>query len=214
MAKSVIANIKLKTENIFICVCSALFGCIHLSDLTVFPSGFVTGQFTAAPHTCSGDIFSFTCTVVGDVSGITTWRVNGSSECHLSHRSTSSSSICGPENDFTARSGTGFGTNDATSFTSSLSGTGSSTMDGILFECFGPDNNVNPENRVGSSTLQIIGRDVLFDTLLCSRTIGWGSGNCHYIVTMTTNCQGIVVTITKDSCSCCSSNKTVALISV
>ena len=67
------------------------------------------------------------------------------------------SSICGPDNAFTARAGIGFGTSGP-SFSSSLSGTASSNMDSMLFECFGPDNNVHPGNRVGSGTLQIVGR--------------------------------------------------------
>ena len=92
--------------------------------------------------------------------GVTTWRVNGSSECHLLHRSTSSS-ICGPGNAFTARSGTGFGTSDVTSylsFTSTLSGTANPVLNGTLVECFGPANNVDPGNRVDGSILQIIGQ--------------------------------------------------------
>ena len=161
----------LKTANIsyvFVLFCLDAY---TLSDLTVFPSGYVAGQFTAAPPTCSGDTFSFTCTVVGNMDGITTWRVGGSSECHLSHRSTPSSSLCGPENDLTARSGIGFGSNGP-SFSSTLSGTATPALNGILFECFGPNNNVNPENRIGSSTFKIIGRDVFFNTIGDSRTIG------------------------------------------
>ena len=142
--------------------------CLDAYTPNCIPSGYVTGQFTAAPPTCSGDTFSFTCTVVGNMDGITTWRVGGSSECPLSHRSTSSSSLCGPENDLTARSGIGFGSNGP-SFSSTLSGTADTTLDGILFECFGPNNNVNPENRVGSSTFQIIGMDILFNTMLHNR---------------------------------------------
>ena len=66
----------------------------------------VVGQLTAPPPTCSGDSITFTCTVTGDMSGVTTWRVGGSTECHLVHRS-SPSSICGPDNVFTAKVGTG-----------------------------------------------------------------------------------------------------------
>ena len=44
-------------------------------------------------------------------------------------------------------------------------------MDGILFECFGPDNNVNPGNRVGSSTLKIIGREVFFSAFCAVRPL-------------------------------------------
>ena len=89
--------------------------------------------------------------------GVTTWRVNGSSECPLLHRSTSSS-ICGPGNAFTARSGTGFGTSDATSYLSTLSGTANLALNGTLVECFGPANNVDPGNRVDGSILRIIGQ--------------------------------------------------------
>ena len=79
-----------------------------------------------------------------------------SSECSLVHRSTSSS-ICGPRDVFTARSGTGFGTASATSYTSTLSGTATLELNGTLVECFGPANSVDPGNKVGSSTLQILG---------------------------------------------------------
>ena len=98
----------------------------------------------------------FNCTVVGNMSGITTWRVGGTSECHLLHRSTSSS-LCGPSDTFTARPGREFGMNDATSFSSTLRGTADSALNGTLVECFGPANNVDPENMVGSSTLRILG---------------------------------------------------------
>ena len=89
--------------------------------------------------------------------GVTIWRVNGSSECPLPHRSTSSS-ICGLGNAFTARSGTGFGTSDVTSYTSTLSGTANPALNGTLVECFGPANNIDPGNRVDGSILQIIGQ--------------------------------------------------------
>ena len=119
-----------------------------------FPA--VTGQFTAAPPTCPGDTFTFRCTVTGEMSGSTIWRVGvGTPECTLAHTSTSSS-ICGPSDVFTARSGTGFGTG-ATSFTSTLSGTATSTLNGTLVECFGQANNVDTEIRVNGSILQILG---------------------------------------------------------
>ena len=121
-----------------------------------FSPGDAAGQFTAAPPTCPGDTFTFTCTVGGSMMNITIWRVGRSSECTLVHRSTSSS-ICGPSDTFTARSGTGFGTS-ATSFTSTLSGTATSELDGTVVECFGPANNVNLGNRVDSSTIQILGQ--------------------------------------------------------
>ena len=131
---------------------------MHYYWYTIFIGFFpddVAGQLTASPPTCPGDTFTFTCTVTGDRNGITIWRVGGSSVCTLVHRSTSSS-ICGPRGVFTARSGTGFGTN-ATSYSSTLSGTASPMLNSTLVECFGPANNVQPGNRVGSSALQILG---------------------------------------------------------
>ena len=43
------------------------------------------------------------------------------------------------------------------SFTSTLSGTATLALNGTLVECFGPANNVDPGNRVDSSTIQILG---------------------------------------------------------
>ena len=77
---------------------------------------------------------------------------NGSSECSLLH-STSYNDSCGSWSAFTAKSGTGFGTN-ATSFTSTLSGTATLALDGTLVECSGPDLD---RVAVGSSELQILG---------------------------------------------------------
>ena len=119
--------------------------------------GDVAGQFTGAPPTCPGDGFTFSCTVTGNMSGFTIWRVNRSSECPLSHISTTSSTICGPSNAFTAKPGTGYGTS-GTSFTSTLSGTADPALNGILIECFGPANNVDPGNRIDEGTLQILGK--------------------------------------------------------
>ena len=116
----------------------------------------VAGQLTAAPLACPGENFTFRCNVTGNMSGFTIWRVNGSSECPLLHRS-NSDSICGPGNAFRARPGNGFGTN-ATSFTSTLSGTATPALNGTLVECFGPANNVVPGNMVGRNTLQILGQ--------------------------------------------------------
>ena len=129
-----------------------------LLDITVsvISPDNVAGQLTAAPPTCPGDTFTFTCTVSGDRSGLTTWRVSGSSECILLHQSTFSS-ICGTSSAFAATPGTGFGTS-ATSFSSTLSGTATLALNGTLVECFGPANNVDPRNRVGSSILPIIGQ--------------------------------------------------------
>ena len=123
-----------------------------------FSSGDVVGQLTAAPPTCPGDSFTFRCTVTGNMSGLTIWRVNSSTEssrCNLIHR-TLSSPICGPGNVFTARSESGFGTNGP-SYSSTLSGTATTSLNGTLFECFGPANTVDPGNSINDSTFQIRG---------------------------------------------------------
>ena len=128
---------------------------VHVS-VVYFPPGDVTGQFTVPPATCPGDTFTFICTVTGDRNGLTTWRVgNGSNDCSLQHGSPHPTS-CRLSDAFTARSMTGFG-QEATLFSSTLSGTATPGLDGILVECFGPANNVDQGNRVGGSTLQILG---------------------------------------------------------
>ena len=129
----------------------------YLCGKCIFSPGDVAGQFTPAPPTCPGDTFTFRCNVTGDRSGETTWRVGGSSVCPLQHRS-SSSSICGPSNAFTTRPGTGFETS-ATSFSSTLDGTATSALNGTLVECFN-GTAMNPRNRVGGNTLQILGQYV------------------------------------------------------
>ena len=116
--------------------------------------GDAAGQFTAARPTCPGDTFTFRCSVSGNINGVTIWRVGGSIECILVHSATSIA-VCG--NVFTARPEAGFGTNGL-SFSSTLSGTANPALNGTLVECFGPANNVDPGNRVGGSTLQIIGQ--------------------------------------------------------
>ena len=126
-------------------------------NVYILSPGDVAGQFTAALPTCPDDTFTFRCTVTGDRTGETTWRVNGSSQCILVHTFTSSS-ICGPSNALTAIPGAGFGTTSATSFTSTLSGTATPALNGTLVECFGPANNVDLGNRVNSSTIQILGQ--------------------------------------------------------
>ena len=119
----------------------------------------VTGQFTAAPPTCPDDTLTFRC-IVGDEYGVTIWKVNGSSDwCSLAHVSTGSD-CCGPNgnNVFIATPGTEFGTS-ATSFTSTLSGTATSELNGTMVECFGPaSNGSDPENRVGISSILIRGK--------------------------------------------------------
>ena len=134
-----------------------------------FISGDVSAQLTAPPPTCPGDTFSFRCTVSGDMSGFTIWRVGGSSECILLHRSTSSI-ICGPSDDLIAIFGTGFGTS-ATFFSSTLNGTATPTLNGTLVECFGPANNIDPGNRVGSSALQILGQWSSICRILCDTIV-------------------------------------------
>ena len=130
-----------------------------------FPPGDAAGQLTAPPPTCPGDTFTFICNVTGDRSGQTTWRVGGSSECNaLTHRAPSSSSPCGLNNAFIARPGAGFGTNGPI-FTSTLSGITTPSLNDTLVECFGPANNVDQGNRVGGSTLQIVGQYIT--THLC-----------------------------------------------
>ena len=88
---------------------------------------------------------------------ITFWRVNRSSECVLSHNTAGTTAACGPGSAFITTSGTGFGTS-ATSYSSTLSGTATSTLDGTLVECFGPAFSRDAGNRVGDSTLQILGK--------------------------------------------------------
>lgn len=89
---------------------------------------------------------------------VTTWRVDESSQCPLLHSSSSVTSTCGPVgNAFTATSGTGFGTS-ATSFSSTLSVTATPELDGTLIECFGPGSVGDLGNKVGSSTIQILGQ--------------------------------------------------------
>ena len=121
--------------------------------------GYAAGQLTVPPPTCPGDTFTFRCTVTGNRSGITIWRVGGGdSECILPHSTAGTTSNCGPaDNTFTARGVTGFGTN-ATSFSSTLSSTATSTLDCTVVECFGPALPRDAENRVGNSILQISGQ--------------------------------------------------------
>ena len=136
-----------------------MFSCVPRDEFfhALFSPGDVTAQFTAAPPTCPGDTFTFRCAVTGDVSGFTIWRVGGSSECTLAHRSVGGSYVCGPGKTFTAITGTGFGTNYP-SFSSTLSGTATTALDGILVECFGPAFSRDAGNMVGNSTLKILGQ--------------------------------------------------------
>ena len=118
-------------------------------------AGVATGQFTAAPPTCSDGTFIFTCNVTGDMTGFTTWRVGGNSVCTMSHASAGNTAHCGPQNAFTATPGPGFGTNSS-SFSSTLSGTANSTLNGTLVECFGPQLDYSIENMVGHKTLRTL----------------------------------------------------------
>ena len=122
-------------------------------------AGNVVGQFTAAPATCPGETFTFRCTVSGDLNGVTIWRVGGSSECPLPHRS-NSSSICGPGKAFTARSSTGFGTR-VTSYSSTLSGTATPELNGTLVECFQQATSVDPQRIINGTTLTLLGQYVI-----------------------------------------------------
>ena len=70
-------------------------------------SGNVAGQFTAAPPTCLDGTMVFTCTVTGDMRGVTLWRVDGSSECLLSHNTVGATATCGSGSAFTATPVTG-----------------------------------------------------------------------------------------------------------
>ena len=145
--------------NIAICLSplSQFPRCTQLVCILCFLSGDVTAQFIAAPPTCHGDTFTFRCTVTGDMSGYTVWRVGRSSACIFSLSTVGAVSTCGPGSTLTARSGTGFGTS-ATFFSSTLSGTATPELNGTLVECFGPGLARDAGNRAGSSTLRILGQ--------------------------------------------------------
>ena len=132
-----------------------------------FSLGDTGRQFTTAPATCPENVFTFECTVNGNMSGITIWRVNGSSECVLLHRSTNDQCFImfGPDDAFTAIPGNGFGTNGP-SFTSTLSGTATFALNGTLVECFGPGTSRDADNRIGKSTLEVLGQYVHFNAYL------------------------------------------------
>ena len=129
-----------------------------------YVSGVVAGQLSAPPPTCPGGTFTFRCTVGGAMTGTTIWRVNGSSNsttnlCVLSHLRTGAVSTCipsGASHLFTAMPESGFGGNGP--FTSTLRATADPVLNGTLVECFGPDFTLDSGNRVGSSTIQIVGQ--------------------------------------------------------
>ena len=127
-----------------------------VKSLIYFGQGGAAGQFNGAASVCPGDTFTFWCTAVGDMNGITIWRVGGSNECTLLHSTASGAILCGTS-PFTVRTQNGFGTG-ATFFSSTLSGTATSALDGTLVECFGPAFSRDAHNMVGNSTLQILGQ--------------------------------------------------------
>ena len=83
--------------------------------------------------------------------------MDGSSECSVVHSTVDDLGACGSGSPFTVTTGTGFGTS-GTSFSSTLSGTATSELDGTLVECFGPAFSRDAGNMVGNSTLQILGQ--------------------------------------------------------
>ena len=124
--------------------------------------GDIDGQLIPAPPTCPGDTFTFTCTVSGDIKGFTTWRVDRmeKGDCVLVHRVKNNVTCDHGRNTFKATYGAGFGTDGATSFTSTLSGTATPELNGKLVECFGPESNPDPADLVGNSTIQLVGQCV------------------------------------------------------
>ena len=133
----------------------------QLMQLAYLFPGDAAGEFTKAPSTCPGDTFTFRCTVVGDMSGVTLWRVGSSNNlCTLAFLS-NDSATCGPNEGshaFTAMSGVGFGTSGPL-YSSILTGTAATELDGTLVECFGPDSTqLDSKNRVGGSTIHILGK--------------------------------------------------------
>ena len=116
-------------------------------------TGNTDGQLIAAPPTCPGDTFTFSCNVTGDSNGDTLWRAGGGGACLLEHMNTGDSDTCGPGDVFTAM----LESTSPTSFPSTLSGTATAALDGTLVECFGPLLSTDAGNRVGNHTLQIVG---------------------------------------------------------
>ena len=128
-----------------------------------FSPGDVTAHITPAPPTCPDDTFTFECVVSGRIPGsielFTTWRAGGSRDvCALAHTSPNTIAQCGPH--FTARPKSGFGTSGP-SYSSTLSGTAIRELNGTLVECFGPNISLHTWNRVGNSTLKILGQHAI-----------------------------------------------------
>ena len=144
--------------------------------LLTLPPGDISGNLTAVLPTCPNDTFTFLCTVVGDSDGAIHWRVEtneNTKECVLLHSTTRDPHPCGSGSPFIAKTGTGFETTGATSFTSTLSGIATSELKGTLVECFvqhSEDPGSNPgqpfcrssENMVGNITFQITGQYAAF----------------------------------------------------
>ena len=128
-----------------------------VKSLIYLAQGGAAGHFTGAASVCPGDTVTFRCTAVGDMNGITIWRVGGSNECTLLHSTASVPIPCGTDSPFTVRTQNGFGTG-ATSYSSTLSGTATFALNGTLVECFGPFFSRDAHNMVGNSTLQISGQ--------------------------------------------------------
>ena len=137
-------------------VLNILKKCHIIATLYISP-GDALARFISPLPICPGDTFTFRCTVTGNKNGVTIWRVNGSSECLLPHSTVGSMSTCGPGGVFTAKPGTGFATS-TTFFSSTLSGTATSTLNGTLVECFGPAFSRDAQNMVGKNSLQILGQ--------------------------------------------------------
>ena len=76
--------------------------------------------------------------------------------CPITHSTAGATATCGAGGAFKARPGAEFGTS-ATSYSSTLSGTATSEVNGTLVECFGPSLVREARNRVGESTLKILG---------------------------------------------------------
>ena len=84
-----------------------------------------------------------------------------SSECSLLHSTASAPGPCGSGSPFTVTAGTEFGTS-VIFFTSTLTGIATPTLNGTLVKCFGPGLARDAENRVGKSTIQILGQYHVF----------------------------------------------------
>ena len=100
--------------------------------------------------------------------------MGGSSECSLIHNTPSETSTCGPGRVFTQS----FDATNDTSFSSTLRGTATTALDGILVECFGPA----LVRDAGSRCNKSLGtRDVYGALYICSALLIFVSLNlAHY----------------------------------